>query len=403
MKPSFCERALGLMAGAVATCPFLCDVAAADPIIGVGVSGRVEYSTNPFLLATTNAGAVRAVVSLSPYLENRTPRSSLRLSGNVSYSEYSRIYRGSADFTGQVDYQNSITSRFGLHASAAFDSSISRSYQPVPVDVTGVPTVLPSPTDVSLVGLIDRRETWRGGIGFSYTPDARNSFSLDYNGAVNRVPSTPILNGFATGENSTIGQEFGYRRTINSRLSLGASVGVSRIDYRGTALGDATIISPNVNASVKLSAFWTLSGGVGISLFRQNTAFGRESSRDLSANFSLCRSESRDSFCMSGSRSISPSSLGAARKTTSFGATYSYRLSSRDQLTFSGNYVRSDDAGFGLINKTDYLAGNASFHRQFTKNFALTVDGGFSRVTFAGTRSDARIGIGINYNLDNRR
>jgi hypothetical protein len=403
MTRAFRDRWLRLLAGAVASLPFMHVIARADPIIGVDLNGRIEYSTNPFLADRANAGAARGVVTVAPFIEVNNARSQLRLGATLSHSEYSRIYDGTTDYALALNYSNALTTRLNLRGAAAFESSATGNYRPEAVSVTGIPPILPNPTDITLVGFQDRRNQFRGAIGVGYQPDPRNSWTLDYSGVVVGLPNTPLIAGVRQGEYSSISQDFGYRRTINSKLTVGASVGVNRIDYRRTSLGDSVIISPNINASMRLSSRWNASGGVGVTFLRQTTFFGRDTSRSLAANLSLCRLDTRDDFCLSGSRSVSPSSLGAARKTTSVGATYRYRVTSRDEVTFNGNFIQSDEAFLGPVSKVNFYGGGMSYKRSVNNRLALSVDAGFSQSEFARTRSDARVGVGITYHLDNRR
>lgn len=397
------DRALYLIAGMAASLPVCGGNALAEPTIGADVSGMVEYATNPFLLVGNNNGAVRGSVSISPSIENRTPRTSWRLSGNATLSEYSRLYQGTADYLGQVNYQNALTTRLNLNATAAYSSSISRSYQPDSVVIGGTPSNLPDVTDITLIGLQERRDSLRGAVGMSYTPSARDNWSLNFDASDVRVPSNAVLNGLTTNNYRTYAGNFGYSRTLTARLSLGASVGVSRFDYRASSLGDSTVISPNFNATLRLSSDWSLSGGLGASFLRQTTVFGPQNTRDLSANLRACRDGPRQDFCFSGSRSTSPSSLGAARKTTAVGASYDYRLTSRDSLSFSGNYVRSEESVAGPVETIDYLSGFATYQRKINDKFGLSVDAGFTRSDFRGTRTDARAGVRLSYNWNNRR
>lgn len=403
MRRHLSDRLFRLVAGLVASSPMLQATAQADPVIGVDVNGNIEYSTNPFLTEGAKTETALAALTVQPFIEFNTPRSQTRLSGTLSHSEYSRLYNSSTDYAAMLNYSNTLSTRLSMRAAAAFESNASGNYGPQPVSISGIPNPLPNPTDITLIGRQDRRNQFRGTMGLSFTPDPRNSWSLDYSAVTLSLPDTPLIGGVRQGEYSSISQDFGYRRTINSKLSVGAGVGVNRIDYRRTAIGAARIISPNVNAQFRLSSRWNLSAGIGVTFLRQTTAFGPMTSQNLSLSLSACRIAPRDSFCFSGSRAVSPSSLGDARKTTSVGATYSYRLTTRDELSFSGNYVRSDESVGGPISSVDFIGGGMAFKRQMTNKFAINLNAGFSRVDYTRTRSDARVGLGISYRLDNRR
>jgi len=398
------------MAGAVAVTPLFGATALAEPVISIGMRAGVDYSKNPFLLTTRNVDALRGTVSLSPSIENQTPRSLWRLSGDVSYSDYSRLYQSAADYRASLAYRNTLTRRLTFNAQGGYSSSVNRNFQngafnPVPVEVTPgevpLPT-LPDVTDITLAGLQDRQTTFSGNAGLSYVADARNSVSLSYFGAVTKLPDNFVLGGPRANRFSSYGQTFGYNRVINSRLTAGASVAVSRFEFSGTPFGNSVSISPTATATLRLSGSWSISGGVGVVILRQETIFGRQNTTSLSGNLRACRVATRESTCLTASRGVAPSSLGTARVDTGLGATYSYRLSPRDDLSFSGGYQRSGETvptGFG--NATS-VTGSARYTRQLNQRLGLFVDTGFSRISILGTRSDARVGAGISYNWRNR-
>jgi hypothetical protein len=403
MTATLRDRLLTLVAGAAATSPLLCPVAQAGPAYGVGLSGRSEYSTNPFLTDTTKADALRVDISVEPFLRIETARTNLRIGATLSRSEYSRIYNSSTDYSLQGDVSRVLSSRANLHGGLGFSSNSTGDYRPQSVDVTGNPSPLPIPTDITLVGFQDRRNSFRGALGVGYTISPRDSLSLDYSAVLVRQPNAPSINGVRQGEYTSISQSFGYSRVINARLNVGASVGVNRTNYYRTPFGDSTVITPSLTGSWRLPGRFTVSGSVGMSILRQITFFGPNTSRNLAGSLSVCRNETRDQFCFSGSRDVSPSSLGSARKTLSLGSTYNYQLSSRDTVSFSGNYVQSDEPFVGPVAKVTYVTGGMNFKRSFSGRFGLDVGAGFKSSSFLSRRSDANVSIGISYLLGNRR
>jgi hypothetical protein len=403
MNPTMRDRLLTLVAGAAATSPLLCSVAQADPVYGVGLSGRSEYSTNPFLTDVAKAEALRVDISVEPFLRIESARTNLRVGATLTRSEYSRIYKSSTDYSLQADVSRTLSSRANLRGGLGFSSSSTGDYRPQSVDITGNPSPLPNVTDITLVGFQDRRNSFRGALGVGYTISSRDSLSLDYSAVIIGQPNSPIINGVKQGEYTSISQNFGYSRVINARLNVGASVGVSRTNFYKTRLGDSTVITPNLTGSWRLPGRFTVSGSVGMSILRQITFFGPDTSRNLAGSLSVCRNDTRDQFCFSGSRDVSPSSLGSTRKTLSLGSTYSYRLSSRDTLSFSGNYVQSDEPFAGPVPKVTYVTGGMNFKRAFSGRLGLDVGAGFKSSNFNSRRSDANVAIGISYLLGDRR
>ena len=379
------------------------ETAVAEPTVSVDLSGGVHYSTNPFLVTGSDLGAVVSTVSVTPRIEQRSARSSLSASGSVSYVQYSHRYSDSVDYSAGIDYTRALTPRLNLRTSADYTNSGSgNSFRPDIVDPNALPSILPPSGDITLLGSQVRRSSFRGAAGLSFSPTPRSSWTLDVNGSIERIPDNALFGLANQGDFSSIGQTFGYSRQLDEKTRVGASIGVSRIDYQRTALGDSRVISPGVNVSTRIGVRWEVSGGVGMTFVRQTTSIGTLNSNNLSFNASLCRNEDRFAICANASRNVAPSAFGFTRKTTSVGASYNYRLTTRDSLNFSGNYERSDELdGFGLSN-VEYYSGSAQYRREFRNRLSLTVDGSFSRAAYSGTRSEARVGVGVAYRLGSR-
>ncbi len=385
---------------ALAATPFLSAAARADTVTsGINTSGTIGYSNNPFLIESPDGGVARADVSLSTFVEDRTARSSLRVGANANFSKFSRLYSDSVNLGAQVGYSNTFSRQLSFRAGLSMNSSIGGSYFTDPAFVTPDPTVVVPPVvDITVVGIQTRTTSVAASSALTYTPDSRNSISLSHNGSIARFPG-----GLGRSEYSNISQTASYSRVISSRFNAGASVSVARVNYFGDELGDAVIISPSINGSLRVARNWSLSGGVGFSSSRVNIIGGKLTSTDLSANLSACRADTRTNWCLNGSRSTGASSFDGVRTTTSFGTSYSYKLSSRDTISASGGYSRSGAPQLSSRGDTSFLSGSTNFSRRFSSRMSGQVTGGFTRSTFDGTRSNAYASIGINYNFGGER
>ena len=397
------QRYVRLAAGTALVAPGALSVAHAKPTASVSVSGNVHYSTNPFLATGTSLGAVQSAVTVTPVIEERTARSTLSATGSVSFVNYSRRYRDSVDYNAGLDYVRAITPQLSWRASADYANSGSgNNFRPEAVSLNGVPSILPPANDITLLGSQVRQSYLRAGTGFSYSPSSRSSWNLDFSGSTSTTPSGAVGGIGNQNDYTTIGETFGYSRQLNARTRVGASLGVSRYDYRRTSVGDSRILSPTLTLSTRIGARWSLSGGVGVTLVRQNTQFGKDNSTNLSFNASLCRDADRTAACINASRNVAPSVFGLTRLTTSVGASYNYRLSTRDSISYSGNYTQSDELTVLGPSKVDYYSGSAQYQRQFRNRLSFTADAGFTRARYGTTRSDARVGIGLAYRLGSR-
>jgi hypothetical protein len=388
-----------IIGAALAATPLMLPMARAGTTTsGINTSGTIGYSNNPFLLDTPVDGVGSGTVTVSPFIEEKSARSSLRVGATAGFTKYTSRYRDSVNLGSQVGYTQTISRQLSLRAGLSINSSIGGSYFTDPTFATPSPTdVVPAPVDITLVGLQSRTTSVQASTGVSYAPDNKNSFNLGYSGSIARFPGAR-----GRSEYSNVSQSAGYSRVINSRINAGASVSIARVNYFGTTLGDAVIISPSVNGSLRLARQWTLSGGVGFSSTRVNIFGGKLTSTDLSANLSACRTDKRTNFCLNGSRSTGASSFDGVRTTTSFGTSYSYQITSRDSISASGGYSRSAAPKLSARGGTSYLSGTTTYSRRFSGQISGQVIGGFTRSTFEGTRSNAYASIGLTYNFGGR-
>lgn len=398
------RRSVDYLARVIATAltvwPFFSAVARADTTSGIGLAGNVEYSNNPYLLTANGTDAVRARISVSPFIEERTARSSLRVTGDASYSAYNRRYRDAIDLSAQAGYSNRLSQQISVHAGVSINSSVGSAYNINPIFEAPVATnVPPRIIDITIIGSQERTTQAQASASLNYSIDNKNTISLGYDGSVARYPTS-----INRSEYSNLRQNFSYSRTINSRINMGASVSVSRVNYFGTSLGDAVIISPSIDGTFRVAAHWTLTGSVGLSSSRVNLGTGKLTSTDLSGSLNFCRSDIRTNLCLSASRGTAASSFDGVRTSTTAGFSYSYRINARDSISASGGYSRSSGArqlvGVGV--STDYLSGTTSYSRRFSDRMTGQITGGFSRSSFQGARSSAYVSFGINYSFGNR-
>ncbi len=394
------DHLVRVLTAALTASPFLCGAARAETLAGIGVNAAAEYSSNPFFLNAKDVSAVRAQLTVSPFVEERMARSSLRVAGSATVSAYSRRYDESIDLSTQVDYRNTLTRQLSVRAGVALSSTVGSIYNLSNIFAPVVnPGVAPQIIDITVLGTQDRSTQASGSAGVTYVINDKNTLSLDYSGAVLRYPSAN-----ARSEYSTVQQNLSYSRTINSRTSAGASVGVTKINYFGGLLGDARIIAPSINGSTRVSSRWTVSGSIGVSLSRVDLGVIRLNSQNLSGSLNACRNDTRTTFCLNAGRSTSASAFDGLRTSTSIGANYSYRLSARDTFTASGGYSRSAAPSrlLSTVETIDYLSGNASWTRRLSDRMSGYVSAGFSQSAFQGTRRSVTASIGINYGFGNR-
>ncbi len=396
-----CHRLARVFAAALSTAPFAAVVAHAETLSGIGVSANAAYASNPYLLTGADTGAASAQVRISPFVEEKTARSSLRVATDVGFTTYSRRYRNAVDLSANADYRNALSRQVSIRAGVSLNSSVGGGYNVAPIFAAApeIPGVTPSIIDLTGIGFQERSTQAQGRAGLSYLINDKNSISVDLDGSVVQYPA--ILN---RAEYSSLSQTVGYTRTLNPRMSVGAAVSVNEIDYRGGRLGDSVVVSPSINGSMRLNSRWTLSAGIGVSSARINVPTGRFTSTNLSGNLAFCRTDTRTTACLNALRSTSASSFDGPRTTTSVGASYSYRLTSRDTFSASGGYSQSKvEAQFaGTSPSIDYLSGTMSFSRRFSDQLSGIATAGYARSGFNVARSNTFGSLGISYNFGRR-
>lgn len=396
------ERLL-LGAVAIGQC-VLPSAASAETIFSADVSAGVGVATNPYLLTGPNTDSGSASISVSPRVLVKEAASTFELSGTIQHVEYFKRYDSTQNYSADANYDRKLSGQTRMRANFGFDSSVTSANDIFVDPIGGVidPTLPPIIGDVTLNGTRQRRNSFRGFGGIYHSISPRSQINLEFNGALLRLPN----GGVGLDEFDTYGENLSYSRRVNERLSLGASVGVSRSNYLRTRVGDATVISPQLTLDLQIDARWSLNAAAGASINRINEFLGRSTTTTLSGSFGVCRRGDRSNFCLDLSRSAAPSSLNGLRTQTSIGASYSYRLSERTDLSASANYSR---ASRPLVNvgsaPIEYFNSSLTLSRQLNQRLHGFVSAGYGDSFQQGFQQRANIqgNVGVRYRLGDRR
>ena len=408
------SRAECLLAGAAAMWHLLTPgQAMAETLFSADVSAGINTATNPYLFDGGDTSSVSATVSVSPTMTVRDEAGDFRLTGFAQHEEFFSRYPSAQNFAVDASYDRRLNAQLSVNAGVGFNSSITGANQlffgnPIGGGIVD-PTLPPILEDLTLNGLRQRRTSFQTQAGLVLKPGARDQWTLDYSGAFTRYPSkssSNFLNDF-----DYYGQTLGYTRTLNSRTSIGASLGVSRTNYRGLSQGDGLIISPQLTASTKLDSRWTLSGSLGTSITRTTTLTGRETATTLAGSLSACRGGERSTFCLTGSRSALPTSFGGIRAQTAVGVSYSRRVDELSDISASANYSRASEplfntTGAGLTSQSvDYVATSVTINRKLNQRLSGYISGGYSESfeKLRNQRANFQVSAGIKFSLGARR
>lgn len=396
------KERLILGAAAIGQC-VLPSAASAEAVFSTDVSAGVGIASNPYLLTGPKTDSGNASISVTPRVVVKEAASTFELTGTIQHTEYFRRYSSTQSYSADANYDRVLSAQTKMRASFGFDSSITSANDIFIDPIGGVidPALPPIIGDVTLNGTSQRRNAFRGFAGIYHTISPRSQINLSYSGSLLRFPSGGGLDEF-----NNFGQNLSYSRRLNARLSLGASLNVSRTDYLRTRLGDATVISPQLTTELQIDARWSLNASAGASVSRINDAFGRSSTTSISGTLGVCRRGDRSNFCLDASRSAVPSSLNGLRTQTSIGASYGYRLSERTDLSATANYSRASQALVGVGSApVEYFNGSLTLSRQINPRLYGFVSGGYGDSYQSGLQQRANIqgNVGLRYRLGDRR
>lgn len=355
------EAASGLIA---AWAIFLSGSAHAETRISANASVKSEIANNPYLLGGTQTSATSIAVSLTPQLSFEDGVKSINVTGDIRHTEFSRRYSSTDDFRVNAALSQKISPTLSFNAGVGFDSSVVGANDLLAFDqASGGGNSPPLPTDLAFNGLRQRRQSIDGNVNLGYTPSARERWQFQGGFSFTKYPQ-----GSSASEYNSASGSIGYNRTLNGRTSIGVNVGVSRVDYRRTLIGDATTISPQATFTTRFDAGWSLTASAGLSHSLVRGPLGYSGRNSASGSVNVCRARDRGKFCVFATRSVQASSFGGGvRPQTSFGASYSLRLDSLSTIDVSANYSRTAQSIFGVGQSSQYGRASLIFNRRLTQ------------------------------------
>lgn len=349
---------------------FAGQAARAETTVGADVSVEGGYASNPFLGATGTTEAALARAIFMPNLSIASATSDLSLSGRVAHTEFSRRYDGFTDYSADAQFRKSLSALSSFDLKAGYARRTSNALiqlDPSPDDPDQ------DPTDLENTGR--KVETINGEAAFSTALSPRGSLNIQT--FASRVHT--FGGSLNNGQNyKRYGGAVGYSHALSELFSLGASVSVSRNDYEVATLGHSTLISPSVNAQVKITPRVRLSasGGAAFSDIQQSGFTINQTSFFGSAE--LCRDGDRSSICVRAGRSIRPTLNTGLSKVTTLGLSASYQLSPRSSVRARLNYQRTNSLNAGLPNEVGNRSANAQYSRDLSRRLSFVAEANYT-------------------------
>ncbi len=385
--------------------------AMADTRVGADLGLDGGYSTNPFSGQGGGTGSGTLTGSFRPFVDLITPSSSTRITGDVSRTEYARLYDGHTDFGGMLVTQARPSAQTTLSGNAGFTSRVVNALNPI------YSVILPGPENPDLPIIIDpatggtfaqRTKMLNGGLQLHQRVSARDAITLQVNGALLRYGRQNVAGTYPQSDYDMFGGGIGYQRSISANTAIGMSVNASRTKYKTGGFGTSTTVSPALTLQTKLSPTVTLSADAGVTFSDMDLAGGgSRKTTSLSGSVNVCKQRGeRSTFCLSGARTVSPSGFAGMSRQTSLGASYSYALDPRSQLTVSGSYARqSSMRGISNTGTYDYGQATVGYSRQITRRLSAVASVGYadSFNTSIARKANFYGNVGLRYRIGDIR
>lgn len=357
----------------------LSSMAIAEPArLSVESTVRLGYDLNPFLSTGNDLASPYVQASIEPRLSRRTEKGELSASGYYDRTEYLERYGHSNEYGAELSASQRVSQKFNIFGALKYDSEVIGQADEL---VTGVPI---DDTDINLIGLRRRADTYRASGGFQYQVGPKDSISVDGGFTATRYDGLGA-------DSDNYGGRIGWQHAVSERSKVGLSTSVYKIEYDTPGLS-TMIIQPNVTFSSKLSPTWTLDASLGVSFsdLSQPLPFADSKSKGVSGSLELCHNGLKDYFCLYANRSVSASGAGGTQERTQVGLNYNRKLTDRVGFTWNGSYARSESQ-IGALRTRQFVSGRAGLDWKVARNIKLGAAGRY-RDVFGGTPVKADLG-----------
>lgn len=390
----------GMIAVSVAIATALPAAAAAKTETGADVSLSAAIASNPFQATVGTSESASASVALSPWITFTEAETSLRVSGDVRVTEYEKTfprsdsYRIGADGTWKINPRLTLSSNLSFSESTVGETNLVENLSP------GIILI----EDPALIGIRSRRQAFNASVTTQYRPDAKQSWTFNANAISSRFTNLTAGNDYAL-----FGGTIAYDR-IMRRGTFGISLGLQRYECRSLQTCSQVVASPQLTASLRLNARWTLSGAAGLSYAKLRQPTLNTDTLTPSVNATLCRKSVRLNLCLSAAHTVEATALGASRPVVSANLSGDYKLTDRNTISLSGFYAGSTESGTTLgtgsavASDFRYFGVRLSDEHRIRRNLYLFVTGSqtITDSSFLNRRTNSEVSIGVRFSLGRR-
>jgi hypothetical protein len=375
--------------------------AMANTRTGVDIAVGGAYDSSPFL--AEQSADIAATLQVSPRLTISDNVSSLNVLGDFLVRQFVKSANGN-DITGTASAAGAhrFSPFFSVNAGASYLTSsngLNLGFANVgPTDPLPPPTT-PLP-DITLGGTRTRTHMVSGNAGFAVKASPRDMIGANVTASRNFFGDA---GGIGARDFVFINGGLNYSRTLSPRIAATAAVRYGKSNFLNTSLGDGTIITPEAGIEMTLNSRMTLSASLGASFTRTSLEDGTiVTGTSLSGQARLCRTLPNGGACLVAARSAQPTALGTINVVTSVAADYNRRLSARDTINLSLAFNSSSDdltLATGTQEAKLYSAGG-NWSRSLSQRLFMFVSPSYSRITDPSRSFDSfRLMVGLRLSL----
>jgi hypothetical protein len=364
---------------------------------GADVALTAAIASNPFQANLSSSESGSASVSLSPWITFIEAETSLKLSGDLRVTEYEKSfprsdsYRVGADGTWKINPRLTLASSVSYSESTVGETGLVENFSP------GVILI----EDPALIGIRTRRRAFDASATAQFRPDAKQSWTFSANAIDSRFTNLTAGNDYAL-----YGGTIAYDR-ITRRGTFGASLGLQRYECRSFQSCSQVLVSPQLTASLRLNALWTLKGAAGLSYAKLRQPVLNTETWTPSVNATLCRKNARSNLCLSAAHTVEATALGASRPVLSANISGDYKLTERNSISLSGFYAGSTQSGSTLgtgpavASDFRYFGIRLSDEHRIRRNMYLVVTGSqtITDSSFLNRRTNSEVSIGVRFSF----
>jgi hypothetical protein len=376
----------------------------AETVANVDVSVGALAASNPYLIAGTDRESGAVSLTVEPSISATDDDTIATLEGTLSLENFFDHYGTDESARVGASIEHRVDERTTVSAGADFQSSESsaRHYYGG-ADLGGLePGEFPdSPViDPTLGNVSGRTSHLDAYVSLQQRVSTNGVLDLTAGLGLTRVESG---NG-ADYRDTTTGLSYSHR--LDERTSLTGNVNVGYADYFNRRAGDGLFVTTLAGVSHKFSESMYGEVEVGFSYATVETLLGgREDVTDWAAKLNLCDMVERGTLCVSGSRTVQPTSLGGITMVSSLGVSYARLIGPDGRVSLSAGYSKTgtSDSSSILLGRRESDVANltGSYTHRIGPRLSAFITPSFSSVDdeFAAKEENYQVLLGISYHF----